>query len=762
MKKLFCGFFLTLILAGFITDGKANSRKIVLQLKWKHQFQFAGYYAALEKGYYAEVGLEVEIREQELGQSSVQEVISGNAHYGVANVELIGHYMMGEPVVLIASIFQHSPSIFIVKEASGIYNPHDLIGKRIMLETDERRVELISMLNSEGVKAEQLVIVDHTQSINDFLTNRIDALSAYITNEPFFLESFGIPYRIISPRTYGIDFYSDCLFTSKDEIRKNPERVKLFLEASLRGWEYALNNKEEIATLIISKYNPSKSYQQLIYEANEIHKLINPELVEIGHTNKGRWESMANFLYQQGLIDKPSNFDDFFYPGASLYKYDWKKILRAAAFLVLLIGLFTLISYLRARQFIIKRTKDYQALVSKLEEQNAHITAINDELMKAREAAEENLKDKSTFFAGLISELKSPVDLMLEASNRLKTEKLKVNEKVTLHLTIEESARALKNFTKDIVSIFSIDTSKEKISYEEVNPKNLLHSFKDVCPHRTGCNPNQVIVNEVDPKMSISILIDQEKVFRILEILVSNSLKHTKGVNVELGVSQQEVDTLTFWVKDSGIGLYQKQVEQFNLFFSDQNKSFIKGVGYGLTLVKALVSLLEGSLWVASNGSKGTTFFIKIPYITLDRLSYNFNVVSSLGIDLTEGKAEKLKSKNILIYDHHPNNYLLTRTMLEGVGCSLIFTDSIDKTLSLCIGYKDLSLLIINVSVISNLELDAISEIRRFSTDIIVIANVLYEIEQRDKYIKLGFTDIIQRPNTRVQLVSRIIEFLGE
>ena len=184
MKKFISLFFLLLLISGFNTEGNPNLQKVVLQLKWKHQFQFAGYYAALEKGFYAQVGLDVEIREAEPVKSFINEVTSGNANFGIANVELIGHYIKGDPVVILASIFQHSPAIFIVKESSDIFNPHDLIGKSIMLETDERGFELLSMLYSEGVKSGQVKIVDHTHSINDFLTNKIDALSAYITNEP--------------------------------------------------------------------------------------------------------------------------------------------------------------------------------------------------------------------------------------------------------------------------------------------------------------------------------------------------------------------------------------------------------------------------------------------------------------------------------------------------------------------------------------------------------------------------------------------------
>ena len=90
-----------------------SQEKITLQLKWLHQFQFAGYYAAKEKGFYDEVGLDVEIKQRDLKYNNIDEVINGNAQYGVADSILILYRLKQQPVVIVSPIFQHSPSVFI-------------------------------------------------------------------------------------------------------------------------------------------------------------------------------------------------------------------------------------------------------------------------------------------------------------------------------------------------------------------------------------------------------------------------------------------------------------------------------------------------------------------------------------------------------------------------------------------------------------------------------------------------------------------------
>jgi ABC-type nitrate/sulfonate/bicarbonate transport system substrate-binding protein/two-component sensor histidine kinase len=758
MNKTIAIIFICLCLAFLQLAAKPNPTKVVLQLKWKHQFQFAGYYAADEKGFYSEVGIDVEFREASVDVVPVNEILSGNANFAIGSIEVLTHYLKGEPLVLLASIFQHSPSVFIVKESSNIFSPQDFKGKSVMIDTDERGFELIGMLLSEGVNLSEIHFEEHTHSINDFLTNKVDAFSAYNTNEPYFLKSYGIPFRIIKPSTFGIGFYSDCLFTSLGQIEKNPKLVNDFIIASVRGWQYALKNKEEISALIKSKYNQTKSLDHLIFEADSIHALIHPELFEIGHTNIDRWKSLAEFLYQYGLIEKPKSLNDFIYSKEKRSDGNTSKFILIS----ILSGIFILVVaffiYRKVDKIVTNKTKDFQILVNKLEEQNRRISAINAELISARELAEESLKDKATFFAGLVAELKAPVAGLTEIAQKIDSPNMADSHKLLLYKDVQKWSETLNLFTKDINSILSVSPS-EKLTYNVIVPEIFLKTFLSNSTQLIDVNQTQFDISCSNIRLSLPVLIDSDKVTRILEILISNSLKHSPQAKIEIGCTVTESDMLSFWVSDDGKGLTDMQVNQFNDFFASHFKSIVKGVGFGLTLVKALVKLLNGEIRVSTIDSR-TTFLFDVSFIPIDPLDFNENTANQFQ-NIPKDAFLNLKGKTILLHDHNPNNYVLQRSMLDGTGCILIQSQQMEKSFFISDGYKGLDLIIVSVSVLSNAEIDFLTKIRENKPNLPIIADITYEFDQREMYLKYGFTDIIQRPNSRGQLIAKIIEHLG-
>ncbi|MEH6625744.1 MAG: ABC transporter substrate-binding protein [Motiliproteus sp.] len=286
---------------------------ITLQLRWLHQFQFAGYYAAKQQGYYRDAGLDVEIRPGAPGREPVKEVVEERAHYGVGNSELLHQRLNGEPLVALAAIFQHSASVFLVRQDSGIRTPQDLIGRKVMLISKSADVGLVAMLHNEGVDISRVQLIKSSYDINDLATGKVDAFNSYLTNEPYFMAERHIPVSVIHPSTYGVDFYSDILFTSEQELKKHPQRVKLFREASLRGWQYAMDHPEKIINLIISEYADTKSRDHLRFEAATMRKLIMPNLIQYGHMNPGRWQHMADTLVQQGMTESGYDLEGFIY-----------------------------------------------------------------------------------------------------------------------------------------------------------------------------------------------------------------------------------------------------------------------------------------------------------------------------------------------------------------------------------------------------------------------------------------------------------------
>ncbi|MBF0202345.1 MAG: ABC transporter substrate-binding protein, partial [Desulfamplus sp.] len=178
---------------------------VTLQLRWFHQFQFAGYYAALEQGYYREAGLDVTIQERSLEQDPIEIVVSGQAEYGVTNSEVLLRALQGQPLVVLAVIFQHSPLVLVAKESSGIITPHDTINARVKMTRHPRDIELQAMLAKEGISLDQLRLTDGEVGMADYLDAGIDALSAYVSNQPFYMQQAGLGYRILQPRHYGVD-----------------------------------------------------------------------------------------------------------------------------------------------------------------------------------------------------------------------------------------------------------------------------------------------------------------------------------------------------------------------------------------------------------------------------------------------------------------------------------------------------------------------------------------------------------------------------
>jgi diguanylate cyclase (GGDEF)-like protein len=276
-----------------------NAIPVRLQLKWRHQFQFAGFYTALEKGYYRDAGFAVTIIPATPGTDPVETVLSGGAEFGVATSELVLRYARGDPVVVLASIFQHSPLTLFVRRDAGIDTVRDLAGHKVALAPWE--TEIFAYLQREQVPVDRLQLVQHDYTVDTLVQGRVAALAGYETDESYYLQQSGGQYRQFTPRSSGVDFYGDTLFTTRAMVTKHPERAEAFRAASLRGWEYALAHQEEISALIHAKYTPDLPVEKLRFEAERMMPLVRSDLVELGHTHVGRWQHIFDVYRELGL-----------------------------------------------------------------------------------------------------------------------------------------------------------------------------------------------------------------------------------------------------------------------------------------------------------------------------------------------------------------------------------------------------------------------------------------------------------------------------
>lgn len=303
---------LCLALTGWSQDDLAP---VTIQLKWKHQFQFAGYYAAKHKGFYAEEGLDVTLQERNLETNFIEDVLSGRAEYGVADAGLMLSHLEGKPVVLVAQIFQHSPMVVMTKRGSRLRTPHDLAGKDVLVALEPSKYPSIMAMFWEVLEDQNKVNwKPESFDYQTLIDGDGDAMVGYLTDQPFWYRERGVEVNIIDPRDYGIDFYGDNLFTTDAELENNPQRVAAMRRATLRGWEYALANKAEIIDLILKSYNTQGfSREHLAFEANATERMIMPSFTPLGTVEQSRYLKIAQIYASLGLSDKTIFDTSFFY-----------------------------------------------------------------------------------------------------------------------------------------------------------------------------------------------------------------------------------------------------------------------------------------------------------------------------------------------------------------------------------------------------------------------------------------------------------------
>ncbi len=300
-----------------LADAQSNSkplRDITLQLKWRHQFQFAGYYMAAEKGYYRDAGLNVKLLERTPNSAPVEQLLSGQVEFAVADAGTLLYRATGMPVVALAAIFQHSPSILLANANTGIQSLEDFRGQAVRLSSSFNNVELETMFNNVDITLDELSSVTIDDPVTNFISGKTKGLNAYSTNEPYFFQQQGVPLTIFRPRDYGVDFYGDILTTTENLILLEPELVQSFLQASLKGWKYAIAHQDEAINVILEKYNSqNKTREHLAFEAQESIKLILPNIVPVGYMREERWQHIVEVLASKGYMKGYVDLSKFIY-----------------------------------------------------------------------------------------------------------------------------------------------------------------------------------------------------------------------------------------------------------------------------------------------------------------------------------------------------------------------------------------------------------------------------------------------------------------
>ncbi|MDP2432827.1 MAG: ABC transporter substrate-binding protein [Pseudomonadota bacterium] len=300
--------FASLALFCFALSGVQAGERVSVQLIWKHQFEFAAFYAAQEQGYYREAGLDVTIREGGPGIDAVKEVLEGRADFAVGTSALVVERYLGKPLVVLAALMQHSPIALLARRRDGLASVHDLAGKPVAVDAHSRD-EIEAYLRASGIPVTQINLIEQTDwTLASLDQGREAAKVVYVSNEPFLIRGREHEYLLLTPRSAGIDLFGNVLYSGEALLKQRPETVMAFREATLKGLVYAMAHPDTVSDLILARYNTqNKSRAHLLFEAEQIRELTRPDIVEPGYMSPGRWRHVVEVYASQGKM--PADFD---------------------------------------------------------------------------------------------------------------------------------------------------------------------------------------------------------------------------------------------------------------------------------------------------------------------------------------------------------------------------------------------------------------------------------------------------------------------
>lgn len=309
MSAIYC-LLLFLLAACARQQTQSQPDPVTVQLKWSHQAQFAGFYAAEQNGYYAEENLDVTLLPGGPQVDAFDNVQSGRAQFGIMGADIIlTKRGQGIPSTAIAVIYRRNPLVFFSLKEANIQRPTDLKGK--MVQISQGTVVIFDAILKKALVdpvTDQITIIP-VVDMDAFFRGDVDVTSGYLTNEVLTARENGFDLNLIYPDDYGVHFYADTIYAMENYLAQNPELTERFLRATLKGWRWAVEHPQEAGNLV-AKYNPDADPDHEIAQFQASVPLVLSEGEEIGMMDAQTWQAMLKILQEANALRSQVKADD--------------------------------------------------------------------------------------------------------------------------------------------------------------------------------------------------------------------------------------------------------------------------------------------------------------------------------------------------------------------------------------------------------------------------------------------------------------------
>ncbi len=381
------------------------------------------------------------------------------------------------------------------------------------------------------------------------------------------------------------------------------------------------------------------------------------------------------------------------------------------------------------------------------------------ELIKAKEKAEESDRLKSAFLANMSHEIRTPMNGIIGFAELLKEPKLSGEEKDEYIRIIEQSGERLLSIINDIVEISKIEARMVEMKIAETNLNDHMEYIGKFFKLETENKGMNLVVKNGLPHKDAIVKTDGEKLYAVLINLVKNSIKYSNEGIIEVGYERRN-GTIEFYVKDDGIGIPDNmQMAVFNRFVQTEigRKKALEGTGLGLAIAKAYVEMMGGKIWVKSKVGVGSVFYFTIPDLDGTK-DYHLNKEKTT----SEEAVTKFKNLKVLIAEDDKLSAKLLTKLMASFCSKIIYAETGIEAIAACRENTDLQLILMDVQMPEMDGYEATIEIRKFNKDVVIIAQTAFVLSH-DKVsaMNAGCTDYISKPINKEVLTGLILKYIN-
>lgn len=303
---------MALILSACSAVAPQPADNVTVQLSWFHGVEYAGFYAAVEKGYYAEENINVVLNAGGPEINPFDEVASGNAQFGIAQGDsIILAKTNGQNFVSVATIFRDNPLAITSLASDNIRQPKDLIGKTVGVYSLDLNnysdLLFLAFMSRTDLEKDSMnyALIEDFSGANEIKSGNMDAMSGmFATDQQVMTRQSGDEINLMYYKDYGVQVYINTIFVTDEYKNNNSDLITRFLRATFRGYQYALENTDEMASVAVS-YDETLDleYQKQVMVASI--PFIDTGNAPIGSMDEGVWNITQDILLEFDLLSAP-------------------------------------------------------------------------------------------------------------------------------------------------------------------------------------------------------------------------------------------------------------------------------------------------------------------------------------------------------------------------------------------------------------------------------------------------------------------------